>query len=1040
MRRPQTPIAFRSAHLLAAAAAVALGACGDASLQPAANEEALAAPVAAALRLNAPVVISQLYGGGGNASAPFTNDFVELFNRSDAPVDVTGWSVQYASATGTGSFGNNPVVAVSGVLQPGQYFLVQLAGGATGGPLPPADASGTINMSATAGKVVLVASATGLACNGGSTTCSPAQESQIQDLVGYGGANYFETTAAPALSNTSAGLRDRGGCEDTNNNAADFSAGAPGPRTRASALAPCDTGDAAPAVASVSPADGATDVGPAAPITITFNEAVTAPAAAFAVSCSISGAVGVTVSGGPMTYTLDHAAPFARGESCTVTVSAGQVADVDTADPPDTMVADQASSFTVVAGPGPLRIHDVQGRSHRSPVAGQTVSAVPGIVTFVRNNGFYLQDPAPDADDATSEAMFVFTGSAPAVLAGDEVLVSGPVVEFRPGCSGCAPSNSAFANLTTTEIERPTAVAIVSRGNPLPPPVAIGPNAGERRPPSAVIDDDTVGGDVEVNSTFDPANDGLDFYESLEAMRVSVSDPVAVGRTSEFAGTPAPREIPVLARNGAGAGLRTTRGGIVIAPGDFNPERIILANTLVSAMPLVNVADRFAGAVVGLMDYSFGNFKLFVSEPLPPVAAGGLTREISTISDGLRANELTTATLNVENLDNGDPDSKFAALAQIVVSNLKSPDVVALEEVQDNNGPVNDAVVDASQTLQRFAQAITTAGGPSYQFRSINPVDDQDGGEPGGNIRVVLMYRAGRGLSFVDRPGAGSTTANQVVNNGGAPQLLYSPGRLDPTNAAFTSSRKPLAAELSFNGRALFLVVNHFNSKGGDNPLFGRLQPPALTSEAQRLQQAQIVADFVRSLLAVDSRARVLVMGDLNDFQFSAPLQRLKDAGLTTLIEKLPASERYSYVFEGNSQVLDHIMVSPSLSHAAYDVVHVNSEFAEQSSDHDPSVARFTVMAPTRSVQPIVECVVRNRDGTHTARFGYLNEDDEPISLLIGLRNLFLPLPMNRGQPISFAPGRQVAVFNVTFPKGDLTWVLAERSATATTHPSQRCQ
>ena len=178
----------------------------------------------------------------------------------------------------------------------------------------------------------------------------------------------------------------------------------------------------------------------------------------------------------------------------------------------------------------------------------------------MRNNGFYLQDPAPDADDATSEGIFVFTSSAPAVLAGDEVLVSGPVAEFRPGCSGCPPSNSAFANLTTTEIERPTSVAIVSRGNPLPPPVAIGPNAGERRPPSAVIDDDTVGGDVEVNSTFDPANDGLDFYESLEAMRVSVTDPVAVGRTSEFAGSPAPREIPVLARNGAGAGLRSHPG------------------------------------------------------------------------------------------------------------------------------------------------------------------------------------------------------------------------------------------------------------------------------------------------------------------------------------------------------------------------------------------------------------------------------------------------------------------------------------------------
>ena len=1034
--QPRRPILRPSVQFLASASA-ALVACGDLVVSP---DQTPVEAAASALRVNAPVVISQLYGGGSNSGAPLTNDFVELFNRSDAAVDITGWSVEYASATGTGNFVANPVGGLSGLLQPGQYFLVQLAGGTTGAPLPPADAVGSSHMSATAGKVALVSSSASLGCNVGSAACTPAQESLIQDLVGFGGASYFEAAPTPVLSNTTAGLRDRGGCEDTNNNAADFSVGAPTPRNRLSALAPCDTGDAAPAVASTSPAAGGTDVGPAAPITVTFSEPVTAPAQAFALSCSTSGPMALTVSGGPTSFTLDHAAPFARGESCTVTVSASQVADLDTADPPDTMLADHSFGFTVVAGPGALRIHDVQGRSHRSPVAGTTVSALPGIVTFVRNNGFNMQDPAPDADDATSEGIFVFTSSAPAVVAGDEVLVSGPVTEFRPGCNNCPPSNSAFPNLTTTEIDRPTSVAIVSRGNALPAPVAIGPDAGERRPPSAVIDDDTVGGDVEVNSTFDPASDGLDFYESLEAMRVSLADPVAVGRTSEFSGSPAPREIPVLARNGAGAGTRTTRGGIVIAPGDFNPERVMLANTLVSDMPLVNVGDRFAGTVVGLMDYSFANFKLFVTQTLPPVIAGGLAREVVSFADP-RANELTAATLNVENLDTGDPDSKFSGLAQVVVRNLKSPDLVALEEVQDNNGPTNDGVVDASLTLQKFAQAIATAGGPSYQFRSIDPVDDQDGGEPGGNIRVVIMFRTDRGLSFVDRPGAGSTTPNQVVSASGAPQLQYSPGRLSPTSSAFANSRKPLAAELSFNGRSLFVVANHFNSKGGDNPLFGRLQPPVLSSEAQRLQQAQIVADFVRTLLAVDSRARVLVLGDLNDFQFSAPVQRLKDAGLTTLVEKLPVAERYSYVFEGNSQVLDHIMVSGSLAHAAYDVVHVNSEFADQTSDHDPSAARFTVPAPFRSVQPIVECVVRNRDGSHTARFGYLNEDNEPISLLVGLRNFFLPMPINRGQPITFAPGRQVAVFSATFGKsGELTWVLAERKATATTHPSQRCR
>ena len=88
------------------------------------------------------------------------------------------------------------------------------------------------------------------------------------------------------------------------------------------------------------------------------------------------------------------------------------------------------------------------------------------------------------------------------------------------------------------------------------------------------------------------------------------------------------------------------------------------------------------------------------------------------------------------------------------MDNLRAPDVVALEEVQDNDGPANSAVTDASLTFQQLIAAIQAAGGPTYQFRQIDPVDDQDGGEPGGNIRVGFLYRTDRGLAFVDRPGA----------------------------------------------------------------------------------------------------------------------------------------------------------------------------------------------------------------------------------------------------------------------------------------------
>ncbi|MFI6318482.1 ExeM/NucH family extracellular endonuclease [Nonomuraea sp. NPDC050556] len=208
---------------------------------------ALVAVGVATLSLTAPaaaapgtVVISQVYGGGGNTGAPLTNDYVELFNRGASPVAIDGWTVQYTSATGTGNFGNAKA-ALTGTLAPGQYYLVQLAAGTTpSAPLPTPDATGTINVSGTAGKMALVRSADGLACNGSSTPCTAEQASLIADLVGFGTANYFEgAAAAPALSNTTAGLRKNHGCVDTDDNAADVEAGAPAPRNTATAAAPC---------------------------------------------------------------------------------------------------------------------------------------------------------------------------------------------------------------------------------------------------------------------------------------------------------------------------------------------------------------------------------------------------------------------------------------------------------------------------------------------------------------------------------------------------------------------------------------------------------------------------------------------------------------------------------------------------------------------------------------------------------------------------------------------------------------------------------
>jgi hypothetical protein len=584
---------------------------------------------------------------------------------------------------------------------------------------------------------------------------------------------------------------------------------------------------------------------------------------------------------------------------------------------------------TPSATPSAFRIHDIQGAAHLSPLTGQVVANVPGIVTAKISNGFYLQDPSPDANDATSEGIFVFTSTAPTVQVGDSLLVGGTVAEFRSGGSGSS-------NLTGTEITGPN-VSLVSTGNPLPAPVVVG--TGGRIPPATIIEDDATGS-VETSGVFDPATDGIDFYESLEGMRVQVNNAVVVGPRSDQG------EIPVLSDNGANASVRTTRGGIVVRATDFNPERIIL-DDLILATPVVHVGDHFSGPVIGVMDYGFGNFKPLITQSLTAVS-GGLAREITLIPT---ANQLAVATFNVENLDPGDPPAKFTSLASLIVNNLRSPDIVAVEEIQDNNGPTDNGVVDATTTYNTLITAIQTAGGPTYAFRQINPVNDQDGGEPGGNIRVGFLFRTDRGLAFTDRPGGCSTCATTVANGPSGVELSFSPGRVDPTNTAFNASRKPLAGEFTFHGQKLFLIANHFNSKGGDDPLFGRFQPPVLSSEVQRTQQAQIVNNFVDSILALNSSAKIVVLGDLNDFSFSTPLNTLKGGVLHALIETLPQAERYTYVFEGNSQDLDHILLSDGLFSGVfdYDVVHVNAEFADQISDHDPQVVRLTL---TGSVTP----------------------------------------------------------------------------------------
>ncbi|MGW2616509.1 endonuclease/exonuclease/phosphatase family protein [Streptomyces sp. NPDC001500] len=572
-----------------------------------------------------------------------------------------------------------------------------------------------------------------------------------------------------------------------------------------------------------------------------------------------------------------------------------------------------------------VAIHDIQGTTRISPYAGKAVTGVAGIVTGVRtygsSKGFWMQDPNPDADPATSEGVLVFTGSAPKVAVGDSVTVTGTVSEYVPG-------GAASGNQSVTEITKPT-VTVLSGGNAVPAATVV--NAKSVPAAYTPAGDAAAAGSVN-GLTLQPGTYALDYYESLEGMNVQVADARVVTATdpySELWVTVKPRENATR-RGGALYGSYTSQ----------NTGRLQVQSLGATAdFPVANVGDTLTGVTEGPLDYNqFGGYTL-VAGRLGTLKSGGLERETTQKQ---KRGELAVATYNVENLD--PSDATFDRHASAIVNNLKSPDIVSLEEIQDDNGAKDDGTVTAGATVTKLIDAIVAAGGPAYDWRSIDPVNDQDGGEPGGNIRQVFLFNPQR-VSFTDRAGGDSTTAVSVSKVHGKARLTASPGRVAPGDDAWKSSRKPLAGEFVFRGRTVFVIANHLNSKGGDQGLTSQYQPVTRSSEVQRHAQATLVNAFVKSILDVQKNADVIALGDMNDFEFSGTAQILEgDGELWSAIKSLPKSERYTYDYQGNQQVLDQILVSPSIRRScdfAYDSVHINSEFHDQVSDHDPQVLRF---------------------------------------------------------------------------------------------------
>jgi predicted extracellular nuclease len=584
-------------------------------------------------------------------------------------------------------------------------------------------------------------------------------------------------------------------------------------------------------------------------------------------------------------------------------------------------------------------IAEINGDRYLSPLNGQAVTGVEGLVTAKGPNGFFIRSTRPDNDPRTSDSVYVFGRSSLGnVTVGDVVTLNGRITEFR--------TNRAF--LFLTEIENPTNITVVSSSNKVEP-LVIGRRGLD--PPTELhtsLDDGDIYGVPnnrssisQVNPRLEPSQYGLDFWESLSGELVTVRRPVILNRPNRFGDTWVAGDWKKTGEN--------RRGGLTTTDKDANPEAILIGTPLDGTS---NPNDSKLGdeieEITGVVTYSFGFYRILPTTAIVVRRSQRpeLPRAASFRSSG-RCNRLTVGQYNVENL--APTSDNIAAIADDIVNFLGSPDLLFVQEIQDNDGPINSNIVDANITLATLRDAISATGSPvNYTFVNINPVDDRDGGQPGGNIRTAYLYNAGViGLRNLN-PGS-ATQATDVLPG---PRLSLNPGLIDPMNAVWRSTRKPLVAQWETvndrRGNSSFFTVNvHLTSKGGSTSLHGDARPPVNNGVDMRAAQCTITGEFIRKILNEDPNASVIAAGDFNEFVFVDPLKRfIATSGLSKLYERGRESEDYSYLFDMNSQSLDQMLVSPNLARKSkIEHVHVNTwvNFDSQASDHDPSVAEVDV-------------------------------------------------------------------------------------------------
>ena len=1001
-------------------------------------------PVAA---VSPSIVISQVYGGGGNSGATLTNDFIELFNRGNSAVDISTWSVQYASSAGTTWQRTN----LTGSIAPGQYYLVQEAAGAGGTtPLPTPDATGTIAMSATAAKVALVTNQTLITAG---TSCPVTG---ILDFVGYGAANCFEGAAAPGLSNTTAAFRASAGCTDTDNNSADFAAAAPAPRNTASPANPCS--------GSLSIGDVIAKEGNAGATSFSFTVSLTAPAGPGGVTFDVA-----TADDSATTADNDYTAVSLTGQTIpqgassypvTVTVGGDTTAEpdetffVDVTNVSGTALGDGHAVGTVVdddsCGQPFTPIYDIQGSGLSAAIIGGVTTE--GVVVGDNEGpiasglqGVYIQDASGDADAASSDGIFVFTGDA------NNSLTSGDHVRVR-GFAGERFNETTIDGSSAAAVDAVPGYNIVTCGT-----------------------DESVAA-TDVTMPFADAN----FPERYEGMLVNFPQDLVIAEYFNYErfgelvlALPLPGEsrpftptaidepgAPALARALANSLSRITLDDGI---GAQNPDNVRHPNG--GNFTLLN---RFRGGdtvtnTVGVLGFGFSLYRIQPTGPADYTAEN--PRPASPEDVGGRLEVAAMNTLNfflTLDYPTGNP-----------ADNKCGPELTL-----ECRGADSDQPSEFSRQRDKLLAALEGLGGDVIGLNELeNTTGVEPLGDPANGIVAGLNAHLGAGTYAYINTGTIGTDAIRVG-------MIYKPGTVTPVGAfqildssddprfIDTKSRPALAQTFRENatGELFTVVVNHLKSKGSDCDDVG--DPDAGDGQGNCAGTRELAAQALVDWIATDPTGSgdpdFLIMGDLNSYAMEDSIDAIKagsddTAGTgddwTNLIAAYQGPFAYSYTFDGQAGYLDHALASATMVGQVSGAAdwHINSDEpdlldydtsfkppaqeaiyepnAYRSSDHDPvKVGLDLDTAPTVAVVAGGTCSTTSVGGTILVAISDL---ENPASALdfefTGSSNTGL-VPNANVDVIGTGGSRSIAITAVAKQSGTavLTFTLTDDADTTT--------